>query len=362
MKSFDIPRLRQGSQLITGPRASTPDEVVRRLGALQAQDYMQSVWAIALRTRDATLADVEQAIEERKILRTWPMRGTIHFVPPEDAGWMLTLSAARMIASDKRRLEQLELDYSIIERCKGLLHDALEGGKRLSRPDVMSLLEGAGVSTAGQRGYHILWHLAQSGLICLGPMQGKQQTFVLLDEWVPIARRPDREEALSELAGRYFAGHGPATVHDFAWWSGLAVRDAQAGLESISARLISEKVGGKEMWMADTDAASRSSESRGVHLLAGFDEYLLGYRDRTAVLAPEHSNRVVPGGNGVFLPVIVVDGQIAGTWRRAIKKNSVDITYALFSSNGSVEDGIKKAAERYSAFLELALSSVRPAV
>src|SRR5437667_8624903 len=187
------------------------------MGALQAQDYQQSLWAVGLRTQSATVADIEQSIAHRKIVRTWPMRGTLHFVPGDDAKWMLSLSASRMLAKGRRRLEQLELDETIMERCKELFSDALKGNGRLSRPNAMQLLEDAGISTRNQRGYHILWYLAQTGLICLGPMQDKQQTFVLLDEWIPHSKALSREESLVELALRYFVSRGPAPVHDFAW-------------------------------------------------------------------------------------------------------------------------------------------------
>src|SRR5215472_325382 len=215
------------NQRIDGKKFERPDEVVRWMGALQAQDYQQSLWAIGLRMQSATVADIEQAILDRKIVRTWPMRGTLHFVPGDDAKWMLSLSASRMIANDRRRQGQLELDETIMERCKELFYDALKGNQRLSRPDMMQLLVDAGISTKGQRGYHILWYLSQAGLICLGPMQDKQQTFVLLDEWVPHSRAFSREESLAELARRYFTSRGPATIHDFAWWAGLTVADAR---------------------------------------------------------------------------------------------------------------------------------------
>ncbi len=344
------------NQRITGPKFARPGEVVRWLGAIQAQDYAQALWAIGLRTQQPTVTDIEQAIAERTIIRTWPMRGTIHFVPPEDAKWMLKLSASRMIARDGRRLEQLGLDEAIIERCKALFSEALKGGKRLSRSSMMALLEDAGISTKNQRGYHILWHTAQTGLICLGPMQDKEQTFVLLDEWVPNARELSREEALAELAGRYFASHGPATVHDFAWWAGLTVTEAKAGLEAANPRLIAEKINGKDHWMTEQTLNYAHDDSR-VYLLPGFDEYLLGYKDRSAVLAVEHAPRIVPGSNGVFLPTIVVAGQVVGTWKRRLKKNAVDVTLIPFTQLGDAEGSVIEAARCYGAFLGLPLSS-----
>lgn len=356
MTDTDIAGQRLFNQRIEGEKFEKPDEVVRWLGAVQAQDYMQALWAIGLRLRSATVADVERAISDGKILRTWPMRGTIHFVPPEDARWMLELSAARMLARDGRRQEQLGLDEEIMERCKGLFYEALKGGRRLSRPDMMALLEEAGISTEKQRGYHILWYASQSGLICLGPMQDKQQTFVLLDEWASDSRRLSREESLVELCRRYFAGHGPATVHDFARWAGLTVTEARTGLEA--AELVSEEIDGKEYWMTADVPAQTAHERSGVHLLPGFDEYLIGYKDRSAVLAAEHAPKIVPGKNGVFLPTIVIGGQVVGTWRRKLKKNSVDVTLSPFTRLGSLEEKVVEAVRSYGDFVGLPVSSV----
>ncbi len=356
MTNAAIAHRRLYNQRIVGPKFASPGEVVRWLGAIQAQDYAQALWAIGLRMQRPTVTDIEGGIAERTIVRTWPMRGTIHFVPPEDAKWMLKLSASRMIARDGRRLEQLGLDAAIIERCKELFYNALRGGKRLSRSGMMALLEDAGIRTGNQRGYHILWHTAQTGLICLGPMRDKEQTFVLLDEWAPNSRELSREEALAELAGRYFASHGPATVHDFAWWAGLTITEAKAGLEAANPRPIAEKINGKDHWMTE-EALNYAHDDSRVYLLPGFDEYLLGYKDRGAVLAVEHAPRIVPGSNGVFLPTIVVAGQVVGTWKRRLKKNAVDVTLTPFTQLGDAEGSVIEAARCYGAFLGLPLSS-----
>jgi winged helix DNA-binding protein len=358
MINTDIVCQRLVYQRIEGQKPEKPEEVVRWLGAIQAQDYRQALWAIGLRLKFATVVDIEQAIFDGKIVRTWPMRGTLHFVTPEDTKWMLKLSASRMLAKDGRRLRQLGLDEEIIEHCKGLFYDALKGNKRLSRPDMMKLLEEAGISTENQRGYHILWYVSQSGLICLGPMQDKQQTFVLLDEWVPDSRDLSREESLAELAKRYFASHGPATVHDFAWWAGLTVTDARSGLEEAMPELISEKIDGKEYWTTSDAPGHMAYDESGVDLLPAFDEYLLGYKDRTSVLTVEDAPRVVPGKNGIFLPTIVVGGRVVGTWKSRLKKNSIDITLRPFTHLGGSDERAIQAARLYSDFVGLPLSSI----
>jgi hypothetical protein len=366
MTDTDIARLRLLNQHIAGPRFSQPAEVVRWMGALQAQDYQQALWAIGLRTGSATATTIEDAIAQREIVRTWPMRGTLHFVAAEHVRWMLALLAPRQLATDGRRQQQLELDASLLERCGRLFRDALQGGGRLTRRDMMRLLEDAQISTTGQRGYHILWYLAQTGLICLGPMQGSEQTFVLLEEWAPASPPLSREAALATLARCYFASHGPATIDDFAGWSGLTRADARAGLESAQPDLVSERKDGKDYWLAqdalDHQLDRDGHDTAGVYLLPGFDEYLLGYKDRGAVLAAEHANNVCPGGNGVFFPMIVLGGQVVGTWKRAIKRTAkgsgVALTLSPFAQLGASHKSISSAARRFSDFLELPLTAI----
>jgi hypothetical protein len=352
MTTLNIPHLRLRQQHITQPFAQ-PEDVVRWMGAMQAQDYHQAVWAIGVRTQSGTLAQVEQAIADGKIIRTWPMRGTIHFIPPQDARWMLQLTAARMVAKDKRRLEQLHLTEADIDQCQVVVHDALIGGKRLTRSALLQTLDDAGIYTTGQRGYHILWNIAQQGLICIGPMQDKEQTFALLDEWAGEQRLLAGDEALAELATRYFSSHGPATAHDFAWWAGLTLKEVKIGIAAAGDRLRSETLDSKVYWLAaDAEPAPAASA---IVLLPGFDEYLLGYQVRDDVLAKQHAQKVCPGNNGVFFPMIVQDGQIVGTWKRAIKKQTVTITPAPFE-DALDDDTIATAASTYGAFLELTTS------
>ncbi|MBC7919852.1 MAG: AlkZ family DNA glycosylase [Ferruginibacter sp.] len=359
MTNREIAHYRLLNQRIAGGQFSRPAEVVQWMGAMQAQDYQQVLWAIGLRTNVTRRTDIEQAIAERKIVLTWPMRGTLHFVPAENAKWMLKFLAPRQLAADKLRLKQLELDAKILERCRQLFHHALQGGKRLSRTAMMQLLEAAQINPKGQRGYHILWYVAQEGLVCHGPMQGKEQTFVLLDEWIPDARQLSREDALAELAQCYFASRGPASINDFAGWAGLTLADARAGLESARASLVS-KQGTKEYWLTQCAADHQMPDALGVYLLPGFDEYLLGYKDRRDVLAGEHARKIVPGGNGVFLPTIVIDGQVVGTWKRAFRKNTVEVTLTPFMPLGISKTEIAVAVKRFGDFIDLPLSLKAP--
>ena len=249
MAQFDIAALRLQNQCIQAPRFERPEDAVYWMGAMQAQDYNHGVWAVGLRTRAATLSGVERAVAAGKLLRTWPMRGTLHFVAAGDAKWMLSLSGERTLAAARGRHAQLGLDAAVFTRSQHLVTAALQGGKCLTRAQMMQVLEQGGVSTAGQRGIHILGQAAVSSLICFGPKEGKQQTFVLLDEFAPNSRTLPRGEALAELAGRYFASHGPATVRDFAWWAGLTLTDARAGLAAVNG-LSSISIDSTEYWLA----------------------------------------------------------------------------------------------------------------
>ncbi|HEY6460450.1 MAG TPA: winged helix DNA-binding domain-containing protein, partial [Polyangiaceae bacterium] len=247
---MDLAGMRLRAQGIAEPRSRSAVEVVTRLGAVQAQDYLGALWAVGLRTVDATEADVEQALAAGSIVRTWPMRGTLHFVAAADARWILELLAPRMLARATGRLRTLGLDEATFARARKALLKPLERAGRLTRPEVYATLERAGVSTAGQRGIHVLFQLAHDRFLCFGPRQGKQHTLVLFDAWLPRSKRLPREEALAELAARYVTGHGPATTTDFAWWSGLSPSDARLALDLARPRVEEHAAGSTRTWLA----------------------------------------------------------------------------------------------------------------
>jgi hypothetical protein len=327
-------------------------EAVRWFGAVQAQDYLGALWAIGLRTCGATEVCVEQAIAERSIVRTWPLRGTLHFVAAEDARWMLDLCAPRTLARNAARLEKEHgIDSRLIARSREILIQALRGGVCMARPEVYRHLEAARIKTAGGRGLHLLWWHAHEGLLCLGPRAGKQQTFTLMDEWLPPTLPRSRTDSLAELARRYFTSHGPASLRDFAWWSGLAAADAALALQMVESELVSVRVEKQTYWLARDAAATRAS--RDCHLLPAYDEYTVAYQDRRAVLSSELTSRN-DAGHGIFHPSIVIGGQIAGTWSRALGKNSVALTCRLFGPiDRRQSQALVAAARRYADFLGL---------
>jgi len=340
---------------------ASPDATVRWFGAVQAQDYLGSLWAIGLRTRAATEASVERALAERSIVRTWPLRGTLHFVAAEDARWMLNLCAPRTLARNARRLKQeYGIDGPLIARSAKVVTDALSGSNGLSRPDLYRRLESAGIATGASRGLHLLWWHAHEGLICLGPRAGKQQTFVLLDEWLPATTPKSRDDALAELARRYFTSHGPATARDFAWWSGLAAADAEIARESIAHELQSITIDAQMYWQAAGTPAARTQP--GCHLLPAYDEYTVAYQDRSAVISSHIAARA-DSGRGIFYPAIVVDGQVAGTWSRQLQKASVAISCRPFARlDRDQSRQLAVAAQRYAQFLGLVLARGRPSL
>ncbi len=292
------------------------------MGAVQAQDYLGSLWGIGLRTRRANEKDVERAIEERSIVRTWPMRGTLHFVPAEDVRWMLAFLTPRVLKRNALRLErEFNIDKSVLVRSKSILVRALQGEKHVTREGVYGILGSGGVSASRQRGLHILWWLAQEGVVCLGPREGKQQTFVLLDEWVPAVHTVGYEEGLALLAKRYFSSHGPARIQDFAWWSGVTLREATRSVEAIQTELSRRTTNGDILWRTKSSPAG-STATRGVHLLPAFDEFMVAYKHREEILHPAYRTRGVVGF-GINSPAIVADGQVIGTWGRRIANGRV---------------------------------------
>jgi hypothetical protein len=276
------------------------------------------------------------------------MRGTLHFVAGKDLGWLLELTTARLIRESNTRRAQLELTDEQLGVAKDAVIAALSGGVVLERGHLLASVERAGVPILGQRGYHILWHLAQTGVLVFGPVAGKQQTFALLSEWIPEQRMLERDESLGELALRYFSSHGPATVKDLGRWASITLTDARIGLAIARASLDELDVDGVSYFLAP----GLETAGKGVFALPGFDEYLLGYGDRSAALAPQHSSRIAPGGNGVFVSTIVVDGRVAGTWRRSAQAKEVVIEPTWFSRPSHRERvGFDRAIERYAEFV-----------
>jgi len=354
---MDVTQRRLRNQYIDGSRLEDPAEVVHALGAVQAQDYYASLWAVGLRMRNATESGIEQAINERRIVRTWPMRGTLHLVAAEDVRWMLALLAPRTLQRNAARLlREFAIDRALIKRAGRILSAALAGGPAMTRPELYARLEAEKIVTGKQRGMHILWWLAHEAFICCGPRAGKQHTFVLLDEWIRPSPAITREEALARLARRYFARHGPASVADFVWWSGLNVADANIAIEASKAQLVGEALGKLTFW---SGAQSRVRRSQPCHLLPVYDEYTIGYADRSAALDPAHA-QLASAGHGIFRAPIIIQGRIVGSWTRELKNKRVEVRVTPLMRFGREHlPWIARAADRYGAFLGVSAKVVK---
>jgi hypothetical protein len=327
-----------------------PEEVVGWLGAVQAQDYGGAKWALGLRLQGATDDDVEKAFTDGSILRTHLMRPTWHFVTPADIRWLLALTAPRVHALNQLYYRKLELDQAIFNRSTTALENALHGGKQLTREQLRQVFHRAGISTQGEMRMGYLMMCAElNGIVCSGGRRGKQFTYMLLDDRAPQARILARDESLAELAKRYFVSHGPATAQDFAWWSGLTVADARSGIEMVISQLIVEVIDGSEYWFSDS-MPSAIIPSPAAYLLPNYDEYG-SYKDRSAIFEATKVNKLV------FGHLIAIDGRIAGTWKRTLKKDTIVIETNTFAPlNEAEREAVATAARRYGAFLGLPVS------
>lgn len=347
MTMKDIIRHRLHRQQLAKPEFATAGEVVSWLGAVQGQDYLGALWSIGQRMKKSVEADIEQAIADKTIIRTWPMRGTLHFVAPKDVRWMLRYLTPRVMIRAAGVYRQSGLEKKDFTKSAKLFEKALEGGKQLTRDEMYDVLERGKISTANTRGLHILGNLAQKGLICFGARKGKQQTFALLEEWVPPASIPDKDEALAELALRYFTSHGPATVADFMWWAGLTKADAMAALETVKHQLACETIEGDSYWLSPSAAPPRINAST-AYLLPTYDEYGIAYKERSIIIDPLHYKTI---GN-FMTSSIVINGRIEGTWRRTVNKNKVVLETRSFTSFSKKQNStIATAAKRYSKFI-----------
>jgi hypothetical protein len=326
-----------------GSMVETVTQTVHHHLAMQAQDVASGMWSVGVRT-GATRADVEAAIEARRVTRSWPMRGTLHLMATQDVRWMCRLLNQRIVATTRRVFEAEGLTEAVVGRARDILAGALAGGVALSRPDAIALLEAHGVDPSGQRAYHLVGRFCQEGLLCQGPAEGRQPTFVLIDEWVPWSWEPEREEAMAALATRYVTSHGPVTERDFAGWCHQTLTFAREAVALAGEAVTTETIGGQAYLVAAD--RPRPAAATPVRLLPGFDEYVLGYKDRSAILTLEEELRVVPGKNGMFLGTVVVGGLVVGTWNRRTTAKRTVVTVTPF---GSLSETRRRDVERAAA-------------
>jgi hypothetical protein len=347
---------RLSSQQLHQPRWRQPERVVQWLGGVQAQYPDWAHWSIGLRLcSDAAevrrpVAVVRQAIAERRIVRTWAFRGTLHYIAASDVQWLLPLLAPAIVKRNSRRYRQLGLDEDTFAQSSRVIYNALQPGEPLARAEIARALENAGVSAQGQRIHYLVQRAALDGLVCHGPSRERKPTYVLVSQWIGAPRAQTSSEPLLALVERYFSGHGPASVQDFAWWSGLPVSAARKAL-SLAQSLVRCKAKGTTLWAGQKPSELQLSQT--AYLLSPYDEWLLGYKDRSSSLDPAYT-KLVNAGGGMPRPTIIVNGQVVGTWKRAIRADGIVAALELFHDlTGDEYAAIDAAVHRYGAFHSL---------
>jgi hypothetical protein len=329
------------NQSLAVSRLRTPGEVVAWLGAVQAQDYSGAKWALGLRAKGLTDAAVEQAFDEGAILRTHILRPTWHFIAAADIRWMLALSAPRVHAVNAYYYRTLGLDATAFARSRAAIEGALAGGRQLTRIQLAKALQRAGVQADGPRLAYVVMHAELDAVICSGGRRGKQFTYALLDERVPRAKVLARDEALAELTRRYFSSHGPATLRDYVWWSGLTAREARNGIEMSA--LAGTVIDGRSYWFVSGRSRVRSANPT-AHLLPNYDEYLIAYKDREPVVGPAQSRAArLPD---VFSHSLIINGSLAGSWRRTASRDAVAVEVTPYRQLTATDTRALAAATR----------------
>jgi len=319
---------------------------VHTLGAVQAQDYAGAKWALAQRLGEVTDADLDRDFNAGKLLRTHVLRPTWHFVAPEDIRWLLDLTGPRVSQKMANYNRLQELDAAVFSRGNAVLGAALKGGAHLTRKELAGVLQGAGIATSELRLAFLVMRAELDAVICSGPRRGRQFTYALLEERAPRARTLTREQALAELVRRYFTSHGPAQLKDFAWWSGLTIADARAGLEMVNGDLVSEVIAGQPHWLAPSSKPPAATLNV-AHLLPNYDEYTVAYRDHDAIF-----DRTRIPLSSVLANVLIIDGQVRGGWRRTLAKGEVVAEMNLPQPLTAPErEALEAAAGRYGRFL-----------
>jgi Winged helix DNA-binding domain len=350
MDGLEIAHRRLHNQRLSGPPAADPVDVVRHLGAVQAQEYAVAKWSVGQRTAGAQDRDVQALIDSGAIVRTHALRPTWHFVAAEDVGWIQALTGPRVLTTMGHYYRQAGLDDAeLIARSTTAIVAALRGGNHLTRTELGTALAAGGVEATGTPLGFIVMRAEVDGLIGNGVMRGKQHTYALLEERVENPQTYTHEEALAELTRRYFTSHGPATIKDFVWWSSLTVAQIRKGLSLVGSALVSETVDGRQYWFAPGDPPPRD-RSLSVHVLQTYDEYGVAYTESRPVLNLARLDLQLPNNN-TLAHLYTVDSQAAGWWRRIVERDGIvaDMSPVL-KLTVAKRKAVEAAFRRYAAF------------
>lgn len=346
---------RLANQRLIAPTLERAIDVVSQLGAVQAQDYGAAKWGLAQRMRGATDSDVEKEIADGTIVRTHILRPTWHFVAAADIYWILALSAPRVHAANAYYYRHLELDDAVFRKSTNALTKALEGGKQLTREELGRALEKARIPMADPRRLSASMMRAElDGVVCSGARRGKQFTYALLEERVARVNALDRDEALYRLAKRYFSTRGPATADDFSWWSGLTKTDSKRAAQAVAPELEHEIIDGRSYWFpTPTRLAKRRTPL--AHLLPNYDEYFIGFRDRSAFATRLRAAGIEARTDALSGHILTINGQIVGGWNRTLRGKEAIIRLKLLQRLTAPENrAVEKAARSFGEFLGIA--------
>jgi len=345
MNSTDILTLRLYNQLLAGNEFTRPAEIVSWLGAMQSQTYEMAKWGIGIRLPGVTNKQVEDAVNAGEIIRTHILRPTWHFITPEDVHWMVALSGPRLKSTYIGYYQMRGVEGSVILKAQDTLYSLLEEYGHLTRPEIFDHFTARGINLPDNRDVKYIISLAElDGMICNGVMRGNKSTYALMHERVPNKILLSTEEAIERLTRRYFTSHGPATIDDFLWWSGLTKTEIKAAIELIRHDFICETIDGKQYWMPNnTQSPPAGTHFR--HLLPAFDEFVVSYRDRKEIIDEKYYRKVLTI-NGLFSPTIHYNGYAVGSWKRVNKKTGVVAELSFFPTTPKKVQGMFKQAEK----------------
>ncbi|MBO9152870.1 winged helix DNA-binding domain-containing protein [Chitinophaga sp. GCM10012297] len=351
MTTADILRLRLEQQFITKPFTGKAPELIWHLCAIQAQDYAAAKWAIGLRMPGFTDEMADAAFTNKSLVRAYSIRGTIHVMHPEDARWLISFARNRYIITSASLHRKLELDEKTFSKSNSIIRKGLADGQELTRDELKSLLEKKKIDCESQRLNHMLYRAGMDEVLCFGKRRGKEFTYALLDDYVPAGKSVPVKDALYQLALRFVTGHGPATAQDLSWWTGYPITACKTAFLSLKGELQNETIDKQEYWMLP--GAQTGKPATGLKLLSGFDEYYMGFKDKSLLLDKTFSKSMSPP-NGLLPYIILLNGKIAGTWRRNIKKNCVGMEYQPFKPlTAAQQKSLKDAEKKFCKFLGL---------
>lgn len=351
LKSRDIVRRRMHNQHLWGTPFQSPEDVVHGLAAMQSQEFAVARWSVAQRASGVNDAAMNKAFADGALLRTHIVRPTWHFVLPADIRWMLNLTGPRINAVNAYYYRQFGLDDAVFTKTNRIFATALKGGRHLTRKELAAKLQGAGMTASALRLGYLLMRAELDAVICSGALRGKQHTYALFDERVPHAKTLDRDEALAELSRRYFTSRGPATLKDFVRWSNLTAADGKTGLEMVKSQLEHEIVNGRTYWFTASSSGAKPTSPM-IDLVQGYDELVMSYSESRDVLQWSGATTGVPQGEAMFLHAILLDGQLIGHWKHALKGKAVIVETQFFRPmRGTETRALNVAVERFGRFL-----------